>query len=433
MGYVAKEKPAKAADIRVPLECRAAVLDRVITCLGGSASFDETRAPEFLKVASSVTGDVITVADLRARLAQCQPWRTKVKRLLLSPGIEQRTPAWHDARKGLITASDVAQALGCSKFGNQRAFFQKKCGAPEEQTAFDASLPPLKWGVMYEPVAQALYSAVNAGVPVYEFGLLLHPTVPHLGASPDGITDHGVMLEIKCPWRRRIDDGNVPLQYYHQIQIQLEVCGLEECDYFECEFFEVDGPDEPEWSGAPNATSRGVFVELETRSGGSGGSNGVSSSSFVYATLELGAPEYQQWLAGVQSAGDSMGVTARVHWWVLRKRCTARVMHDPAFVADVIARTGEVWQQVLAYRADRGLYEREVLAAGASKRATSTSSSVPSASSSVPSAPSASSSVPSASSTKPGRSAPSASRRPAASVVDVYAFISDDEGSCANI
>jgi len=407
MGAVAKEKPA---DVRVPLECRASVLDRVITSLGGIASLDEARVAEFLRVASSVTGDVITDADLRARIARCQPWRAKVKRLLLSPGIEQRTPAWHAARKGLITASDVAQALGCSKFGNQRAFFQKKCGAPEEQTAFDASLPPLKWGVMYEPVAQALYSAFNAGVPVYEFGLLKHPSVAHLGASPDGITDLGVMLEIKCPWRRRIDEGNVPLQYYHQIQIQLEVCGLEECDYFECEFFEVDGPTEPGWADAPNAASRGVFVELETRA------NGASDSSFVYAPIELSAPEYQQWLAGVQSTSDAMstmtavtaataggGLHARVHWWVLRKRCTARVAYDPAFVADVVTRTGEVWQRVLAYRADRGAYEREVIAAaGVTKRSASPKT-----------APA------------PRRTA-SASASATASV-DVYAFLSDDE------
>jgi len=161
-------------------------------------------------------------------------------------------------------------------------------------------------------------------------------------------------------------------------------------------------------------------------------SHGASSSSFVYAPIELSAPEYQQWVAGVQATSDTMmasmasmgggsgvngNVNVRVHWWVLRKRCTARVVHDPDFVADVIARTGEVWDQVLAYRADRGLYEREVVAGGAASKRVGASG-----------ASGASGCVSPTSSSSTSKPRATATRRTPAAAVDVYAFISDDEG-----
>jgi hypothetical protein len=60
---------------------------------------------------------------------------------------------------------------------------------------------------------------------------LVHPDIPWLAASPDGITSTGRMIEIKCPMRRRIDPGHVPHHYYPQVQVQMEVCGLDSC-YF---------------------------------------------------------------------------------------------------------------------------------------------------------------------------------------------------------
>lgn len=71
-----------------------------------------------------------------------------------------------------------------------------------------------------------------------EYGLIRHIDVhgderglSWIGASPDGITDCGSMVEIKCPYRRQIVPGHVPHHYYPQIQVQLEVCDLSLC-YF---------------------------------------------------------------------------------------------------------------------------------------------------------------------------------------------------------
>lgn len=320
-----------------------------------------------LSVASLTLGRKITAQHLIDRYETVASRRAKLVELNASPGIAQRTPDWYEARQGLITASDVAQALGCAKFGNQRSFFQKKCGLAEEQAPFDGSIPPLKWGVMYEPVAQAIYSAMNGNIKVHEYGLLRHPRISFIGASPDGISDAGVMLEIKCPWRRRVVEGQVPMQYYYQIQAQLAVCELDECDYFECEFFEVGSPDDPSWSDEDLSDyMRGLVIEWTD------GAYDYSSNSSSGGTRE----EIEDWASTVctrdtRGTGDIRDIrdirdtrgTPVMHWWVLRKAQTTRVTYDPEFCFDMFERLAVVWDHVLRYRNDRELYLADVGAA----------------------------------------------------------------------
>jgi putative phage-type endonuclease len=179
--------------------------------------------------------------DVLARIVRLREYRYVLAALLVNQrGIEQRSPQWYEARKSLITASDAAQALGEGKFGTRAEFFQKKLDAilAHVPKAMNMNLPPLKWGIKYEPVAAYLYSHLF-GLRLHEFGLLVHPEFTFIGASPDGISEAGIMVEIKCPYRRKIT-GEVPGQYYMQMQLQLAVCGLRECDYFECEIEESD-------------------------------------------------------------------------------------------------------------------------------------------------------------------------------------------------
>ena len=340
----------------VPPNVKSLAIDRIIVGLGGTANLDRTHLTEHLQVASSILGEQVTLADVDNRIARCAKWQEQLVRLLKSPGITQRTPEWYAARMQLITASDVAQALGCSKFGNRRQFFQKKCGLPEEQVPFNASIPPLKWGVMYEAVAQSIYTAINAGMGVYEFGLLRHQTVPHLGASPDGISEMGVMLEIKCPWKRRIQEGSIPLQYYYQMQMQLEVCDLDECDFFECEFVEVGSPGDEVWASEPNPVFRGMFAEVVVKD---------KECSYLYppgdGVMTPGC--YSRWLAGVETATSVVGNGAafvRPHWWVLRKSSTVRVIRDSNFVIETIEKTLDAWNDVIRYRGDREAYLAEI-------------------------------------------------------------------------
>ncbi len=159
--------------------------------------------------------------------------RAQVERLKLIPQPEQRSPEWYTMRHSMLSASDWGSILGMSKYGGgKNQVLLKKCC---DDTPFFTNAA-MKWGIKYEAVAIQIYEYRNK-TQVIEFGCIRHPTISHLGASPDGITSDGVMVEIKCP-SSRVIDGIIPDVYYCQVQGQLEVCELDRCDFLECKIIE---------------------------------------------------------------------------------------------------------------------------------------------------------------------------------------------------
>lgn len=144
---------------------------------------------------------------------------------------EQKSNLWLQMRNDMITASDWAAAIGKNPYSTRNKLIRGKCG--EKQFFFGKHM---QHGVKYESVANAIYEYRNK-VEVIEFGLLPHPKYNFLGASPDGITKNGIMLEIKCP-PKRVITGEPPLYYWIQVQGQLEVCDLDRCDFLECKIEE---------------------------------------------------------------------------------------------------------------------------------------------------------------------------------------------------
>lgn len=142
--------------------------------------------------------------------------------------IVQRSQEWFEIRKGMCTASDIAPIIGEGKYKSRNDIIKKKCGKGKPFTGNAAT----RHGQRYEDVAIGIYESRRGFIKVHEFGLLPHPTVSCLGASPDGITEAGVMVEIKCPPRRKIN-GKPPHGYWCQMQTQMEVCNLMVCDFFE--------------------------------------------------------------------------------------------------------------------------------------------------------------------------------------------------------
>lgn len=144
-----------------------------------------------------------------------------VQRLLERPQIEQRTPAWYEARRTLLTASDAAAILGVKPFASYKGNPRDECMTKKlENKPFSNVF--VRHGQKHEEEA-CTWMAEALGETVLEFGLLRHPTLKWLGASPDGVTLSGRAVEIKCPLRRKIVPGSVPHHYYPQLQIQMEV------------------------------------------------------------------------------------------------------------------------------------------------------------------------------------------------------------------
>ena len=266
-------------------------------------------------------------------------YKIQLNKLLSLPKIVQRTTEWYNARQTLITASDFAQALGEGKFGTQKQLIAKKCGF--ELDKFDNSAAALRWGTMFEDVACAIYKLRN-NVEVFDFGLLRHPEIDYFGASPDGVTQNGIMVEIKCPWKRKID-GTVPLQYYYQIQGQLDVCGLRECDYWECEF--IDSLSAQEIEDSEGTFEKGVILE-------------EVENQFKYSPIMPAitrAIELEQWYEA-----NKNGKEIKVHYYALTKCSTIRVYKDEEFLKEKLVQLGQVWDKIKLYRADEELYNKEI-------------------------------------------------------------------------
>ena len=140
----------------------------------------------------------------------------------------QKSKEWYEMRNGLLTASDWGKIID-----GKNDVLLKKCG---DDTFIGGDA--IDWGNKYEAVANMIYEHRN-NVEVLEFGCLKHEYINYLGASPDGITHDGVMVEIKCPYTRKIT-GIPKSEYWCQVQGQLEVCDLDRCDFIECCIKEYD-------------------------------------------------------------------------------------------------------------------------------------------------------------------------------------------------
>lgn len=299
----------------------------------------------------------VTMEEVQARITAMQESRDALARLLNRPSIPQRTPAWYEARNGMITASDFAQALGEGKFGSQKQLLWKKC-LPQSDDAFAAlaNCPPIKWGTMYEDVAQMLYSK-RYGLVVHEFGLVQHPEIKYLGASPDGVTEMGVMLEIKCPYRRQIT-GDIPLQYFYQIQGQLEVCGLTECDFLEVGLEELCRDD---FLACSDDVERGIVVEYLDATSVTPENPYPKTSHYGYSGVDwpmAALVAYEESI--IASHSQSLNTPVRMHYWRVKTWSCVRVTKDPAFVETMLNGLQTIWSRIEMYRQDPSLLEAEV-------------------------------------------------------------------------
>lgn len=260
----------------------------------------------------------------------------KVQKLIKIPIVEQKTEEWYNMRQNLITASDFAQALDKGKFGTVKQFYQKKCEPECADSNIAGKINPLfKWGNMFEPVANNIYTKMY-NVKVHEFGLLKHPNYNFFGASPDGITDLGIMVEIKCPKNRKID-GEVPEQYYYQIQGQLDVCDLDECDYFECDFKLYETKDEF-LDNFENHDYKGIIIE--------------DNNKYKYSDINFTKEEIIEWLNNNYSNS--------IKYWYLNNYNIKRVIRDKKFIEINMKKLKEVWNNILLYREDNNKYIMEV-------------------------------------------------------------------------
>jgi len=156
---------------------------------------------------------------------------------------EQRSAAWYEQAKTILTASELGGLFGSPRLRAQ-LIMSKVAPAPRTSKSLavpSAHMSPFDWGIRFEPVVKQIYNH-KYGTDIKELGRLISQVDPRCSASPDGLIYHdptskrtGRLIEIKCPVTR-VPDGKVPKDYYAQIQMQLHVTGLKACDYVEAVF-----------------------------------------------------------------------------------------------------------------------------------------------------------------------------------------------------
>lgn len=166
-----------------------------------------------------------------------------VQALKERPQIQQRSEEWFQQFGKLLTASEFAAIFPATKRRQDLAY--SKSHPPKDPIVFRHACPTNEmnatgWGVRFEPVVKQILESID-GCQLYEPGRIGHPTNPRLAASPDAIVETsldasqiGRLIEIKCPYSRKIG-GEIPSDYWIQMQIQMEVTGIDECEYVECE------------------------------------------------------------------------------------------------------------------------------------------------------------------------------------------------------
>jgi putative phage-type endonuclease len=158
--------------------------------------------------------------------------------------------ALSEKRKGRITGSNVGAILGLSPFRTAddvlRDMVRQWHGAEPEFTGNVAT----EYGSFHETGAVIDFQ-IETGIGVLrneEF--FIHTDYDWLGATPDGFTSDGNVIEIKCPYgKRALEDSEQFLSaldqrhYYAQMQIELACTGKEVCYFYQwsskCSMFEI--------------------------------------------------------------------------------------------------------------------------------------------------------------------------------------------------
>ena len=268
---------------------------------------------------------------------------------------EQRSPEWFKMREGMITASDLASAIHENPYSSQLELIKKKCKltgyTPNKFT---------EWGVKYEPVADLIYE-YKYNKKIIEFGLLKHDTIDILGASPDGITEDGIMVEIKCPFSREIT-GIVPHYYWIQIQIQLEVCNLEWCHFEECGLVEYDSYEE----FLLDTNDGGIqYLSLDNKNKGIvlEAYDEISEKNlYYYSPIKYSISELDKWVDDKINEICKMNNVSfiKTTWWKLNTYSCVKVKRDTEWFQEVLPKIYTFWDKLLFYKSNIELLMLEI-------------------------------------------------------------------------
>ncbi len=160
----------------------------------------------------------------------------------------QGSPEWHQIRKGKLTMSNAAAAIGMSRFESPETLADYLTGR-KEKVFSEKSLQLMKMGSEREVEMRDWYCQEFPERKVSEIGFAVPDWCPQIGCSPDGLVDDDGIIEIKhvvnfnkstltyfnSPGKKKMIDY-IPESHYVQIQGNLGILKRKWCDYIVKEF-----------------------------------------------------------------------------------------------------------------------------------------------------------------------------------------------------
>lgn len=156
------------------------------------------------------------------------------------PDVEQRTDAWDDLRRGLLTASAIGQlltsTLRVADNDTSRALVATLVAERITGHTEEGVVTSDMWrGIEHEPYALEAYVA-RTGNSIEPCGFML-ATADHwtIGYSPDALVGDDGLVEVKCPRAKghlqTVTTDQVPARYVAQLQAGLLVSGRAWIDF----------------------------------------------------------------------------------------------------------------------------------------------------------------------------------------------------------
>lgn len=151
--------------------------------------------------------------------------------------IEQRSPEWHEIRKGKITSSEFHKIMGDGKV--RESYLLEKISEGFGGFSAPATGVALEWGTDLEDMAREIYQA-RTGYNVEKCSFIV--VDEYYGGSPDALVNPGGCIEIKCPYgsANHFKHGLITSDtefkkakpdYYYQCMSHMLVSGAEWCDF----------------------------------------------------------------------------------------------------------------------------------------------------------------------------------------------------------
>ena len=266
----------------------------------------------------------------------------------------QRTDEWYIFRNSTLTASNICKVFVSEH--TQSQLIIEKC-EPININKFKTTNTesPMHWGQKFEPVSILYYEYLNE-TKVTDFGCIPHAAYPFMAASPDGIVCdpgsplYGRMLEIKNVVSREIT-GIPKMEYWVQMQIQMEVCDLNECDFLETKFLEY--ADEAEYAvdeGLDGMLFKGRFLQFYKD----------DAPVYVYPPFVQTEVEYVKWcqVEFKKNKDEGKEFVRTVYWQLVVASCVL-VLRNNLWFQHALPLISDFWT-VLVEERESGAYKDRI-------------------------------------------------------------------------